>query len=78
MWQKKVWQINRSTNMLLIVSNSLDDFSLDDFSLVNHRQFAKLSCYTVCSYVTQHLNAYNMHVKNKVITKDSTQILSDK
>ena len=43
--------------MLLIVSNSLDDFSL-----VNHGQFAKLSYYMVCSYVTQHLNTYNMHV----------------
>ena len=37
-WQKKVWKINRSANMLLIVSTSLDGFSL-----VNHGQFAKLS-----------------------------------
>ena len=43
--------------MLLIVSTSLDGFSL-----ANHGQFAKLSCYTVCNYVTQHLNTYNMHV----------------
>ena len=27
-WQKKVWQINRSANMLLIVSTDLDGFSL--------------------------------------------------
>ena len=38
LWRKKVWQINRSANRLLIVSTNLDGFSL-----VNHRQFAKLS-----------------------------------
>ena len=44
-WRKKVWRINRSANRLLIVSTNLDDFSL-----VNHGQFAKfakLSRYTV-------------------------------
>ena len=41
-WRKKVWRINRSANRLLIVSTNLDGFSL-----VNHGQFAKLSCYTV-------------------------------
>ena len=35
-WWKKVWQINRLTNRLLIVSTNLDGFSL-----VNHRRFAK-------------------------------------
>ena len=52
-WRKIVRRINRSTNRLLIVSTKLDDFSLP-----NHRQFAKftqlsptkLSHYTVVSY----------------------------
>ena len=35
---KKVWQINRSTNRLLIVSTNLDSFSL-----ANHGGFAKFS-----------------------------------
>ena len=48
---KKVWQINRSANRLLIVSTNLDGFSL-----VNHGRFTKfaklspvkVSRYTVC------------------------------
>ena len=37
-WQKKVWQINRSTNRLSIVSANLDGFSL-----ANHGRFAKFA-----------------------------------
>ena len=35
---KKVWQMNRSANGLLIVTTSFDDFSL-----ANHRQFAEFT-----------------------------------
>ena len=45
LWWKKIWQMNRSANRLLIVSTNLDGFSL-----VNHGQFvkfAKLFRYTV-------------------------------
>ena len=37
-WRKKVWRMNRSANRLSIVTTNLDDFSL-----VNHGQFANLS-----------------------------------
>ena len=44
-WRKKVWRINRSAKGLLIVTTTLDGFSL-----ANHERFAKfakLSRYTV-------------------------------
>ena len=37
-WQKKVWQNNRSTSRLSIISTNLDGFSL-----ANHGQFANVS-----------------------------------
>ena len=37
-WRKKVWQINRLANRLLIVSTNLDGFNL-----ANHRRFAKFA-----------------------------------
>ena len=43
---EKSWQMNRSAKCLLIVTTTLDGFSL-----ANCRRFAKvtkLSCYTVC------------------------------
>ena len=42
-WRKKVWQINRSANRLLIISTNLDGFSL-----VNHRQFTKFANVSPC------------------------------
>ena len=43
---KKVWQINISTNRLLIISTNLDGFSL-----ANHGRFAKCSpCQTFPLY----------------------------
>ena len=42
-WRKKVWQINRSANRLLIVSTTLDGFSL-----VNHRRFTKFTKLSPC------------------------------
>ena len=41
-WRKKVRRIDRSAKGLLIVTTTLDGFSL-----ANHEQFAKLSRYTV-------------------------------
>ena len=44
-WRKKVWRMNRSAKGLLIVTTTLDGFSL-----ANHRRFtkfAKLSRYAV-------------------------------
>ena len=62
-WQKKFWQINRSANRLLIVS-----INLDGFSLVNHRQFAKLfptklSRYTVQIFRAPMFNEWNERTK---------------
>ena len=37
-WRKKVWRINRSANRLLIVSTTLDGFSL-----ANHGRFTKFA-----------------------------------
>ena len=42
-WQKKVWRMNRSAKELLIVTTTLDGFSL-----ANHRQFAKFVRLSVC------------------------------
>ena len=45
-WQKKVWQMNRSAKGLLNVTTTLDGFSL-----TNHRQFAKLPTHETSRYV---------------------------
>ena len=42
-WWKKVWQINRSLNRLLIVSTNLDGFSL-----LNHSRFSKFAKISSC------------------------------
>ena len=72
-WQKKVWQINRSANRILIESASLDRFSL-----ANHQQFAKLaklspaklSCYTVITSV------YAYHFMSDFIYKTTAWIVT--
>ena len=48
-WQKNVWQINRSAKRSLIVSTNLYGFSL-----TNHGRFRKLSCYTVCICILRY------------------------
>ena len=58
--QKKMWQINKSANRLLIISTNLDGFSL-----VNHgrfAKFAKLSCYMVHSCQVCHGSPTTMYV----------------
>ena len=42
-WQEKVWRMNRSAKGLLIVTTTLDGFSL-----VNHRRFAKFAKLSTC------------------------------
>ena len=63
---KKVWQMNRSAKGLLIETTKLDGFSL-----VNHRQFAKLSThqtfyppnFPAMQYVDFDLNCYLVLLK---------------
>ena len=43
--EKKVWQINKSTNRLLIESTNLDGFSL-----ANHGRFAKFAKLSAIRY----------------------------
>ena len=50
-WRKKVWQINRSANRLLMISTNLDGFSL-----ANHGRFAKFANVSPCQSVPPYSN----------------------
>jgi len=57
---KKVWRMNRFSQKVIIVSRNLDDFSWqirDDSPNLPNILPAKLSCYTVCSYLTSKENS---------------------
>ena len=52
--EKKVWQINRSVNRLIIIVTNLNSFSL-----TNHGQFAKLShCMVFQSHRLKYHGSY--------------------
>ena len=58
---KKVWQINRSDNRLLIVSTNLDGFSLAKHG-PNSSNFPAIRYYYRCHYACIHVVPAYVHI----------------
>ena len=68
-WQKKVWQMNKSTKGLLIVTTTLDGVSL-----VNRRRFAKFTKLSTC----QTFLLYGRYEYLKHVRRTSENFLQEK
>ena len=68
-WRKKVWQMNRSTKGLLIVTTNLDGFSL-----VNRRRFTKFAKFSTHQTFPLYIQYAHMYIYTQTHTSVHTYV----